>query len=285
MRYTFKQFQNEYPNDDTCLDVIMASRYGNKPTCPKCGTVDTKFHRITGRRAYVCQWCGHHVYPCTKTPFEKSSTPLTLWFHAMYLMTSTRNGVSAKEIERHLGVTYKTAWRIGHELRKLMGGKNDTDPPMSGHVETDETYIGGRTKGIRGCGAKNKTIVFGVLERKGNVKPIVVPNVKRKTLEPIIKATVVSGTTISTDEFRSYKQLTRLGYKHGTVQHGIEQYVDGIHHVNGIEGFWSLLKRGIRSTHIHVSGKHLQKYVDEFGFRYNNRQDPSKMFDHLIASL
>jgi transposase-like protein len=295
MKYTFKQFQTQYPTDDACLEAIMARKFGNNPTCPGCGVVDTKFFRVTGRRSFACQWCGHHVYPCAGTPFEKSSTPLTLWFHAMYLMTATRNGVSAKELERQLGVTYKTAWRIGHELRKLMGGKNDTNPPMSGHVELDETYVGGkeknkhankRTKGTQGAGsAKTKAIVFGALERDGNINCQVVTDTTRKTLEPIIQATVTKGATISTDEMVSYKQLPRLGYNHGTVQHGAEQYVNGIHHINGTEGFWKHLKCGIISTHIHVSRQHLQKYVNEFSFRYNNRHDPAGMFNHLMASL
>ena len=181
MKYTFKQFQAQYPDDDTCLKAILLRKYGEHPICPGCGVADAKLFKITGRRAYACQDCGHHVYPCVGTSFEKSATPLTLWFHAMYLMTATRNGVSAKELERQLGVTYKTAWRIGHELRKLMVGKNDSNPPMSGHVEVDETYIGGRAKGTRGRGAKNKTIVAGVLERNGNIKAkVVAPEIPLK---------------------------------------------------------------------------------------------------------
>nr|MDP2190583.1 IS1595 family transposase [Rhodoferax sp.] len=285
MKYTFKQFQAEYPTDDACLDAIMLRKYGQSPTCPGCGVVGAKFFRITGRRGYACQDCGHHVYPCVGTPFEKSTTPLTLWFHAMYLMTATRNGVSGKELERQLGVTYKTAYRIGIELRKLMGGKNDIDPPKSGHVEVDETYVGGRAKGIRGRGAKNKTIVAAVLERDGNITARVIPNVSRSTLESFIESEVVSGTTVSTDELASYGQISKLGYTHGTVKHGQEQYVNGIHHVNGVEGFWKHLKGAIRSTHIHVSGKHLQKYVGEFSFRYNMRHDPAGMFAQLMASL
>jgi|CXWL01.1.fsa_nt_gi transposase-like protein len=293
MKYTFKQFQAEYPNDDACLDAIMKRKYGNNNCCPTCG-VEGKLTRIQGRRAYACKE-GCHIYPCVGTPFEHSSTPLTLWFHAMYLMTTTRNGVSAKELERQLGVTYKTAWRIGHELRKLMGGKNNTNPPMSGHVEIDETYVGGkeknkhaskRTRGTQGAGSnKTKAIVFGALERNGNIKGVVIPNTKRDTLEPIIEENITSGTTISTDELKSYKHIHRLGYTHGTVQHGIEQYVNGIHHVNGVEGFWKHLKGAITSTHVHVSSKHLQKYVNEFSFRYNMRKDPSGMFGQLIASL
>ncbi|MCG7756542.1 MAG: IS1595 family transposase [Nitrosomonas sp.] len=283
MKYTFKQFQAQYPNDDACLDAIMNRKYGNINCCPTCG-IEGKLTRIQGRRAYACKE-GCHIYPCVNTPFEHSSTPLTLWFHAMYLMTATRNGVSAKELERQLGVTYKTAWRIGHELRKLMAGKNNTNPPMSGHIEVDETYVGGKAKGKRGRGAKNKTIVAGVLERKGNISAHVIPNVSRRTLESLIESEVVVGSTISTDELQSYKNITKLGYSHGTVLHGIDQYVNGIHHVNGVECFWSHLKRSIRGTYIHVSGKHMQKYVSEFSWRYNLRNDPAGMFNQLMASL
>jgi transposase len=295
MKYPFRQFQAEYPNDDACLDAILLQQYGEAPTCPGCAVVETKFHRITGRRAYACQWCGHHVYPCAGTILEKSTTPLTLWFHAMYLMTSTRNGVSAKELERQLGVTYKTAWRIGHELRKLMGSENDTNPPMSGHVEADETYVGGkeknkhvskRTKGTQGAGSmKTKAVVFGVLERNGNIKCAVVPDTRRDTLEAIIEANVTVGTVISTDEHSGYKELPRLGYEHGTVNHGKDEYVSGIHHINGTEGFWKHLKAGIISTHASVSEKHLQNYVDEFSFRYNNRKDSAGMSKKLLSAL
>lgn len=248
MKYTFKQFQTEFPTDDACLDRILFLRYGENPVCPGCGVIGTKFHRITGRRAYACQWCGHHVYPCVGTPFEKSSTLLTLWFHAMYLMTATRNGVSAKELERQLGVTYKCAWRIGQELRKLMSGKDAMNPPLAGHVEVDETYVGGVRKGKRGRGAEGKTIVFGMLERDGNIKGRVVPNVRRATLEPIIMQNLKTGCVVSSDELAAYRTLDSQGFEHGMVNHSAEQYVCGIHHVNGVEGFWSHFKRGIVST-------------------------------------
>ncbi len=285
MKYTFQQFKNEFPDDGACLQAIFNKKYGNTPACTKCGVAESKFHRIKERRAFACQWCGHHVYPCVGTPFEKSSTSLSLWFHAMYLMTATRNGVSAKELERQLGVTYKCAWRIGHELRKLMGGKDASNPPLSGHVEVDETYVGGYRPGTRGRGAQGNIIVFGMLERDGNIKGHVVHDVKRSTLQPIIIENVAAGSAVSSDELRSYKQLTNAGYQHGTVKHGEKQYVSGIHHVNGVEGFWSHFKRGIVSTHVHISSKHAQNYVNEFGFRYNNRKNPSAMFNALMDSL
>jgi transposase-like protein len=284
-KFTFKQFQEEYPNDDACLHAIFTRKYGEHPTCPGCGVAEGKFHRITGRRAYACQDCGHHLYPCVGTPFEHSSTKLTLWFHAMYLMTATRNGVSAKELQRQLGVTYKCAWRIGHELRKLMDSANDQGP-LSGHIEADETYVGGRRKGqSRGRGSKGKTVVFGMLERGGDIRAKVVPDVKLNTLQPIIEENVEKGSVISTDELNSYNRLGKIGYEHGKVLHKLDQYVTGIHHVNGVEGFWSHFKRGIQSTHVAISPQHMQKYVGEFAFRYNMRKDPAGMFKALIQNV
>ena len=177
-KYTFAQFKKQFPDDDACLLAIFRRRYGGKPTCPGCGVYESKFSRIAGRRAFACQWCGHHVYPCAGTEFEHSSTSLSLWFHAIYLMTSMRNGVSGKELQRTLGVTYKCAWRIGHQLRLLMAARaeSQTPSPMSGHIEVDETYVGGKHPGTRGRGAKGKTIVFGMLERGGAIKAQVVPD-------------------------------------------------------------------------------------------------------------
>jgi len=282
MKYTFKQFQKEFPDDDTCLEKIMETRYGGKEiTCPSCGA-DTKFHKIAKRRAYACQHCGHHIYPCAGTPFEKSRTPLTDWFFAMYLMTSTRHGVAAKELERQIGCTYKTAWRMAHKLRELMA-QSDSDDPMGGHVEIDEAYIGGRKKGKRRKG--KKTLVFGMIEREGIVRAGPIPMIASNHVEPIIMRNVIRGSTISTDEHRAYSDLDRCGYRHGSVTHSKKEYVKGKHHTNSIEGYWSQLKRGIRGTHIHVSQKHLAKYVAEFSFRMNWRFSHEAMFDRLIWGI
>jgi len=203
----------------------------------------------------------------------------------MYLMTATRNGVSAKELERQLGVTYKCAWRMGHKIRELMDTLGMSEP-LSGHVEVDESYVGGKRKGgKRGRGAEGKTIVFGTLERGGEVRGRIVSDVGRRTLEPIVRATVKEGATVSTDELQSYKDLVKFGYEHGVVQHGAGEYVSGVHHVNSLEGFFSQLKRGIIGTHIHVSTKHLPKYVGEFAFRYNNRKNPGQMFERVIRNF
>jgi transposase-like protein/DNA-directed RNA polymerase subunit RPC12/RpoP len=286
MRYTFKDFMAEYPDDHTCLDRILVTRYGGHEfICAGCGC-EAKFHRITNRRAYACQECGHHVYPCVGTPFEKSRTSLHLWFMAMYWMTSTRHGVAAKELERQLGVTYKTAWRMAHELRKLMANADDHGP-MSGHVEVDETYIGGRVRGEAGSDLKfaNKTVVFGMLQRDGIVRAGPVPNKFGSTLQPIIMRNVQRGSIVSSDTHGAYKDLSKAGYRHDTVNHGAGQYRKGIHHTNAIEGYWAQLKRGIQGCHIHVSRKHLWKYVSEFSYRYNMRKEPSQMFSGLVSAL
>lgn len=287
MQYTFKQFQTEYPDEAACLEKIMLMKHGGTEIkCPAC-VRPSKFHKIAKRRAYACQHCGHHIYPCAGTPFEKSRTPLTNWFFAMYLMTSTRHGVAAKELERQIGVTYKTAWRMAHELRKLMAQADDHGP-LSGHVEIDETYVGGKNTGEgRENRMDNKTVVFGMLERdRGIVRAGPVPNAKRKTLEPVIFQNVVRESTISSDENAAYAKLARDGrYYHVSINHAAKQWADGQHHTNGIEGYWSQIKRGIRGTHVHVSSKHMWKYVSEFSFRYNMRKLPNLMFDQLIYSL
>ena len=165
-------------------------------------------------------------------------------------------------------------------------GKVDGDDPLDGHVEIDETMIGGkRSGGKRGRGAPGKTVVFGMLQRDGDVMTRVVPNVRAKTLIPHITENVAKGATVSTDELTSYRGLTNLGYQHGAVNHSADEWVNGEHHTNSIEGFWSIFKKSIRSTHIHISRKHLPKYLGEFEFRHNLRKDGELMFDRLMLAF
>jgi len=284
MKYTFKQFQAEFPDDRACLEKIMHIQYGGTEfTCPNCKAV-SKFHRLNKRRAYSCDRCGSHIYPCVGTPFEKSRTKLTHWFFALYLMTSTRHGVAAKELERQIGCTYKTAWRMAHELRKLMA-QADNHSSLSGHIEIDETVIGGyRSREDTHKKGSNKTIVMGIKERNGILRAGPIKNVKTNTLEQIVLKNVDIGSTISTDEWQGYNTLD-LAYEHGRVNHHSKEYVNGIHHVNSLEGHWSLLKRSIKGTHVHVSGKHLWKYVSEFSYRHNMRKCHHTMFHRLVASF
>ena len=281
---TVHDFFRCFPDDDACLDYLMKVRYGMTLDCPQCSK-HAKFHRLHKRPVYSCQWCGYQISPMEGTPFERTHTPLTKWFYAMYLFTTSRHGVPAKELQRQLGVTYKTAWRMGHEIRKHMA-KTDGDDGLSGHIEVDETMIGGRRSGgKRGRGAPGKTVVFGMVARHGDMITRVVENVKRKTLEAHILENVMRGSRISSDELSSYAKLSRHGYRHEAVKHSADEWVRGDTHVNTAEGFWSQIKRSIRGTHIHVSRKHLPKYLGEFEFRWNLRHKPETMFARLLMSF
>lgn len=277
-----QEFFKLFSSDDACLQHLFDTRFGEGFACPKCGEVG-KFRKLAKLPAYTCN-CGHHIHPMVGTPFERSSTPLQKWFYAMYLFTTSRHGVPAKELQRQLGVTYKTAWRIGHEIRKYMGIV-DGNTPLSGAVQVDETYVGGVRPGKRGRGAAGKTVVFGMMEHGGDVMTKVVPNVRRATLQPIIQENVEAGSEIHSDELLSYKTIDTKGYTHETVNHGTKEYVRDSIHVNGLEGFWSQIKRSIRGTHVHVSSKHMDKYLVEFEFRYNMRKTPSAMFPCLLAAF
>ena len=285
---TFYDFQKQFPDDEVCLRHIMECHYGGTELdCPKCGK-HTKFHPMRKLRSYSCQSCGHHIYPCVGTPMERSRTPLHKWFYAMFLFSTSRHGVSAKELQRHLGVTYKTAWRMAHEIRKYMG-KVDGDGTLDGHVEMDEAYIGGRVRGgrkhgISGRGAR-KAIVFGMIEREGEIITRIVKHASRKEMLPHVVQHVAPGAHVSTDEWQVYDALPAMGYTHGKVNHRSKRYVNGLDHVNNIEAIWLILKRSIRGTHVWVSPKHLSKYLGEFAYRYNRRKRPASMFADLVVSL
>ncbi|MDE0412103.1 MAG: IS1595 family transposase [Gammaproteobacteria bacterium] len=281
---TFYEFQEQFPDDEACLERLMHERFGGtEMDCPKCGK-HAKFYRMTRERAYVCQHCKYQLHPTVGTFMERSRTLLHKWFYAMHLFSISRHGVAARELQRALGVTLKTAWRMGHEIRKYM---NDVDDefPLDGDVEADETYVGGKRSGKPGRGAIGKTIIFGMLQRGGDVMTKVVPNVRKRTLQPIIWENVKEGSTVHTDELRSYRGLDQAGYEHRTVNHGAGEYVRMGSHVNSLETFWSRLKNSIRGTHVHVSKQHLWMYMKEFEYRYNRREKPGAIFSDLVSGL
>jgi transposase-like protein len=280
-KYTIKSFDKQFPNDDACLDFLKNARWPDGITCTKCDRI-TKHFRISGRKVYGCEFCGSHVSPTADTIFHKSSTSLRSWFHAMFLMASTRTGISAKQLEREIGVTYKTAWRMFTQIRKLMA---QGDIVLFGEVEVDETYIGGYRPGKRGRGAAGKTIVAGMVQRGGPAVVKVVPDVKARTLLPMIQEHVPTGQTVYTDEMLSYNRLSRLGYMHETVQHSAKQYVVGRAHTNNIEGMWSNVKRGIDGVNHAVSPKYLQGYLDAYVYRFNHRSDVTPMFVQLLERV
>jgi transposase-like protein len=283
-RYTIADFNRDYPDEDAALQTIVEMVYPDGITCRKCGIV-RPHSKLTGRKAYSCNYCGTHVYPLAGTIFEKSTTPLKSWFYAMFLMASTRCGISAKQLERELGVTYKTAWRIFTQIRKLM----DEDTGMlSGEVEVDETFVGGKLSNRHRQGGQkfhdqmvNKTAVVGAVERGGKLKAAIVPNVRKTALIPLVLERVMPEATVFTDEAKGYAKLGNHGYQHHRVNHSARVYVSGDVHTNTLEGFWSLLKNGIRGAHHQVGAKQLQSYVNEYVFRYNHRDDAEPMYKVL----
>ncbi len=284
---TLRQFQERFPTEESCLDHMFQIRYGTNFNCPGCFR-DARYSRVTGRRSYQCQWCAHQIYPTAGTPFDRTRTPLRDWFFVMFQFCASRNGVAAKEVERQLCVTYKTAWRMCHMIRQYMGEVDGVDllGGSGRDVEIDETLIGGSGSG-KGSGYKaNNATVVGMIERGGKVSTQVVTTRHRKPMEAMINASILPGTKISTDEFGSYRQVGTLGYQHVTVNHGAGQYYGAFGaSTNAMEGYWAALKRGINGTHIHVSAKHLPKYLGEFEYRHNMRHLPHLMLDRLMVSF
>jgi len=241
LKLTLKDFQKMFPNDDVCLDYIRYQRYPERIDCPKCGA-NSLFHHDNGKKSYSCDHCGYNISPTAGTIFHKSPTPLTIWFYVIYLMAQTRGGISAKQIQRETGVTYKTAWRMCKQIRSML---SEDYSPFTGEVEADESYFGGIRKGTRGRGAEGKTAVFGMVQRGGKLEVRTVPNVKRNTIMPIVAENIEQGTQVFTDEFSIYQALPAMGYEHATVPHAEKIYVIGNAHTNTIEGFWSQAKNGI----------------------------------------
>jgi transposase-like protein len=289
-KYTLKDFEREFSSDDVCLEWLKNYLYPDGIFCETCQKV-TKHHKVASRRSYSCDYCGHHVHPTADTIYHKSPTPLRLWFYAIYLMASTRCGISAKQLERELGVTYKTAWRMFKQIRSMLA--EDCDP-LTGKVEVDETYIGGKAKNmhksrrekiIQGRGAVGKVPVVGAVQREGRVIAKTADCVNADTLIPFVKEHVMPESTVFTDEHRGYGDVESSGYSHKRVHHTAKVYVIGDAHTNTIEGFWSLVKRGIGGVYHNVSAKYLQSYFDEYSFRYNRRLDSQPMFHHFLTQV
>ncbi|OJV27529.1 MAG: hypothetical protein BGO32_02830 [Bacteroidetes bacterium 37-13] len=230
----------------------------------------------------------HQIHPTKGTIFEKSTTPLLIWFYSMFLFSKSKNGLSASELERQTGVNYKTAWRILMKIRQL----TNTDTSLNtGVFELDETFIGGKNKNrhwdkkvanSQGRSFKDKTPVFGVYQRGGKVNAYVVDNTKAESLVPIIQQNVVKDSVVYTDEWTAYSSLNK-DYQHSFVLHNRKQYKFEDCCTNGIENFGSVLKRTLGGSYIHVNKEYLQQYVNEVAFRYNNRN--SEVFNELVSLI
>ena len=277
---TLGDFLSRYNSQEACLEEIIRLKYPEGVFCPKCGKV-RKHYKLKNRTQYSCGHCGHQFSPLKGTIFENSKTPLVYWFYAMFVMIQTRSGLSACQLQRELGVTYKTAWTMLHTIRTLM---REDQYFEKGIVEIDETYIGGnfhnnfRKIYIQG---QEKEPVMGIVKRKGSVKMIHLPGTgKVSFIKPILKY-VGKDVKIMTDQHRNYDNLYRYGYKHKSVLHR-RHFKVGNCYTQNIENVWSHFKRGIEGVYRGVSKKHLQKYADEFSYRYNHRNDPNA-FSSLLS--
>ncbi len=278
---TYSRFLELFPDNDACLEHLKGQFFADGTECPKCGKA-SKFHRITGRSSYSCQYCGHHVYPTAGTIFHKSTVNLQLWFFAIYLMSSTRCGISAKQLEREIGVTYKTAHRMFKLIRTLLSERDDE--PLSGDVEVDESAYGGKPRAYE---TRNKVghlrmtyrpTIFGMVERGGRVRPLALPNRGGATIKGAMREHILPSSMIFTDQWPTYRGVEKEWRGHKRINHAARVYVDGDSHTQTVEGFFGLFKNGVRGVYHAISVEYLQNYLDEYAFRYNRRHSSQPMF-------
>lgn len=272
-KFNLRKFFELYPNEQACLDKVFELRYGELMCCPKCAVIDAKFYKVKKRRCYACGECGHHIYPIAGTIMFNSTVPLNLWFYAIYLFSVSKNGISSNELSRTLGISYVTAHKMSSKIRSIM---KDEPTKLHGTVHVDESYYGAKGR-IQGWGGKGKTILFGMIERKGRVIIKIVPDRRTNTLIPVIKDYVERNSKIHSDKWESYEMLPFLGYKHRIKG---ENWAN----TNCIEGYWGNLKKSLRGTHKFISVKYLQSYIDEHSFRHNHRHEEN-LFEKILSKI
>lgn len=292
----FFEFQKQFPNEVAVIKHFIAIRYNNEPACHHCGSVAV-YHRQDYPKTFQCMDCNNTFSIFKDTIFENSSTDLVKWMYAIHLFLNGKKGISGLQLMREIGVTYKTAWRMLKQIRSAMGNEG-----MEGFFETiveiDETYVGGKPRknnkggnndnNKRGRGT-GKTPVVGVIDRdnkKVHAK-VALPNKEGKKLTgkqllSVLTEVAKQGATIMTDEFRSYNIVSSNGFIHLKVDH-TKEFACGLNHTNSIESFWATLKRGVYGVYHSISSKYLQNYVNEFSFRYNNREN-SNTFDLVLKN-
>lgn len=288
MKYTVKDLRVDFPDDQACLTWLVEYLYPNGITCKTCQKV-TKHHKLKKRRVYSCDNCGTQMSPTAGTILHKSTIPLTDWFHAIWLMSSNKAGTSAKQIEREIGVSYPTAFRMMHKIRTMMEAP---DGLLSEEVEIDESYYHAntfkRSSARRRYGRTGKRagqILFGILQRGGAVKVWHVKTAGARVVQPLIRQNVKYGTLIHTDGYRAYKRLPQMGYEHRTTDHGAFEFYTPDSMTQNIENFWSTWKPRMKGTYRRGIGpKYLQNYLDEYAWRYSHRNDVS-MFWSLMGRI
>lgn len=291
---SFASMLTALPTDAACREYLEMKRWNGTPTCPHCGTVDANHYRLKVKGEfkgmYKCKSCKERFTVTVGTMFEGSPISLRKWFIATYIFASHKKGISSHQLAKDLGVTQKTAWFMLHRLRQTFD--NNEPNQVSGVVSMDETFVGGKNKnrhadkkkdGIQGGGGEDKTIVMGAMSAAGSVVTNIIVNRHAETMIPEINKMVKKGSILVTDEHRAYYRVKK-DYFHIVVNHNEGAYVNGAFTTNNIEGFWSLLKRGIIGIYHQVSPKYLQPYCNEFGFRYNSRKVSDKVrFDMALV--
>jgi transposase len=303
-RISFMEFVREFPDDAACLDYLWRTRYaedGENAECPKCEQVRSfkRYETKQRRQSWTCIACGHHIHPTAGTIFHKSSTSLHLWFYAIYLVSSSKCGIAAKQLEREIGVNYKTALRMLHLIRKDLMGQ-DYAGPLSGEVEADSAYVGGQLhegersrlraegRSNQGPATKRRDVIFAAVERDGRMRASVVGDsrAQRDTTHAIrstLHEFVLPGSMVFTDDWGGYNVLDRAGiYNFRRVRHSQRIYVEGDVHTNTVEGFFGHFKTDVRGTHHSISTRWLPGYLNEWVWKWNHRNDDRAMFRSLL---
>ena len=303
-RISFMEFMQEFPDDSACLDYLWRTRYaedGEHAECPKCQQVRSfkRYETTQRRQSWTCTGCGHHIHPTAGTIFHKSSTSLHLWFYAIYLVSSSRCGIAAKQLERELGVNYKTALRMLHLIRQdLM--EQDYQGPLSGEVEVDSAYVGGQLhmgekkrlwktgEWNHGAATKERAMIFAATERKGRMRASVVGSSRTQReasarIKEDLYEFVLPGSMIFTDDWGGYNSMEKAGaYSFRRIRHSQRIYVEGEVHTNTVEGFFGHFKTDLRGTHHSVSTRWLPGYLNEWVWKWNHRDDDRAMFRSLL---
>ena len=271
---------DHYGTDEACRELLERLRWPNGAACPRCGSVGVS--ELRKRPVYDCNDCRYQFSVTAGTIMHDSHLPLRKWFIAIYLMCESKKGISALQLKRTIGVAYRTAWHLCHRIREAMANDPLEGPTLFGVIEVDETYVGGKTTG-KGRGYRgNKTIVAGAIQRDGLVRLERIPDVRRKTLHGFIRRTVKDqAEALYTDELASYLGIEDGDTRHETVNHGADEWVVGDVHTNSIEGVWSLFKRSIVGSFHKVSSKHIDRYLSELEWRFNNRGNDHIFIDAL----
>jgi len=303
--YSLHEFLRDFPNDEACLEWLWRERHspdGEHAHCPKCET-ERSFKRYATkqqRQSWTCTGCGHHIHPTAGTIFAKSSRPLTDWFYVMYLVSSSRCGVAAKQVERELGCNYKTAWRMLNKVRNEL--MRQDDEPLSGEVEADSAFVGGQLRdgerkrlraegrSNQGPATKDRAIVFAAVERKGRLRASVVGTSRAQrqatsAIQETLCEFVLPRSMVFTDDWGGYNAVERAGrYRMRRIRHSQRIYVSGDVHTNTVEGFFGHFKTDVRGTHHSVSARWLPSYLNEWVWKWNRRNDDDAMFRQLLDS-